>query len=195
MAGGYCKFCDHRCFVERRLPHNAKWRPGEVIHMATCKEGVRHDLEMTGYTFRTAHKNNKTTEGIMKKYTPEEIKAHREEWVAALRSGKYKQTRGKLKSRNGAYCCLGVACTLVPDLVVAYRGGTYYFGGEAGYEDATLPDEVAEWLGVDTTHSDVFLESPVTQGDETTQSLIHMNDNFEWSFEQIADAIEEMGLQ
>lgn len=35
------------------------------------------------------------------------------EWVAALRSGKYKQAKKKLhNSRTGGFCCLGVACDL-----------------------------------------------------------------------------------
>ena len=33
-------------------------------------------------------------------------------WLKALRSGKYRQTRGKLKSRNGSFCCLGVLCDI-----------------------------------------------------------------------------------
>lgn len=32
-------------------------------------------------------------------------------WVKALRSGKYKQTIGKLKNEDG-YCCLGVLCDI-----------------------------------------------------------------------------------
>lgn len=40
----------------------------------------------------------------------------REEWVAALRSGKYQRAEGSLKktNRNGedCFCCLGVACDL-----------------------------------------------------------------------------------
>lgn len=37
-----------------------------------------------------------------------------EEWIAALRSGKYEQGRSRLISRNGdKFCCLGVAvCVL-----------------------------------------------------------------------------------
>jgi hypothetical protein len=36
-------------------------------------------------------------------------------WLEALRSGKYKQTTGVLRSAEG-FCCLGVACDLVdPD--------------------------------------------------------------------------------
>lgn len=40
----------------------------------------------------------------------------REQWVAALRSGEYKQGRGALRIRNSDdswnFCCLGVACEL-----------------------------------------------------------------------------------
>jgi hypothetical protein len=36
-------------------------------------------------------------------------------WLAALRSGKYKQAKGTLQNENG-YCCLGVACEiLIPE--------------------------------------------------------------------------------
>lgn len=38
-----------------------------------------------------------------------ELKA---KWVAKLRSGNLKQARGILRSDSGAYCCLGVLCTL-----------------------------------------------------------------------------------
>jgi hypothetical protein len=31
----------------------------------------------------------------------------KEKWVAALRSGEYKQTKGYLRNKKG-YCCLGV---------------------------------------------------------------------------------------
>lgn len=36
-----------------------------------------------------------------------------EKWLAALRSGEYKQGREALRSRDGGYCCLGVlvACS------------------------------------------------------------------------------------
>jgi len=29
-------------------------------------------------------------------------------WIKALRSGRYKQGRGRLKTEKGSYCCLGV---------------------------------------------------------------------------------------
>jgi hypothetical protein len=36
-------------------------------------------------------------------------------WVAALTSGKYKQTKGTLTDKNG-FCCLGVLCDIHPDV-------------------------------------------------------------------------------
>ena len=78
-------------------------------------------------------------------YTLEEIKEHREEWVEALRSGRYAQGRGALRvslverdeheriknfdvlemghpnydkevcSTHNFYCCLGVAMDIIPD--------------------------------------------------------------------------------
>lgn len=32
-----------------------------------------------------------------------------EKWVTALRSGEYKQTKGRLCNGNSHYCCLGIA--------------------------------------------------------------------------------------
>lgn len=37
----------------------------------------------------------------------------KQKWIEALRSGKYKQTRRKLKARNGSMCCLGVLCDVM----------------------------------------------------------------------------------
>jgi len=40
-------------------------------------------------------------------------KRFKERWVKALRSGKYKQTAGRLYNKEeDGYCCLGVACAI-----------------------------------------------------------------------------------
>ena len=68
-------------------------------------------------------------------------------WVEALRSGKYKQGRGKLNSENG-YCCLGVLCE-----VFIAEGGTLNvrrlprvteYNGETAYP----PAAVLHWAGI-----------------------------------------------
>ena len=68
-----------------------------------------------------------------------------ETWVAALRSGKYSQTRGVLRDDRG-YCCLGVACQLYADAMgIEWNEGVEYrFDGE----EMVLPLSVKMWLGL-----------------------------------------------
>lgn len=52
MAGAYCKFCDHRCFVYRQVI-----AAGVVLwagHMATCRDGAEHDRRSLGLDFTQA---------------------------------------------------------------------------------------------------------------------------------------------
>ncbi len=41
--GPYCRFCDQRCFLERRIPG----KPGTIL-LATCERGMERDRKMTG---------------------------------------------------------------------------------------------------------------------------------------------------
>ena len=153
-----------------------------------------------------------------KKISKAQIKRNRKAWVEALRSGKFRQTRQQLKSRNGAYCCLGVLCE-VAGLPSIYKDGEYvYADAEAlevyknddgwsepdlenyydRYSVTDLPLAGREWLGIDRV--DVRLARPVevrlhgTNQVTTEDSLIELNDTYGWTFEQIADAIEKIGL-
>ncbi|GAA3831528.1 hypothetical protein GCM10022380_57630 [Amycolatopsis tucumanensis] len=56
MAGPYCRYCGHRCFVYRVLP-DGSW----AGHMATCPEGAAHDREVTGHDHTTATNPNRTS--------------------------------------------------------------------------------------------------------------------------------------
>lgn len=49
MAGPYCRYCDHRCFVYREVI-TAHGRVMWAGHMATCPEGSKHDREILGVT-------------------------------------------------------------------------------------------------------------------------------------------------
>ncbi len=57
-------------------------------------------------------------------------------WVAALRSGEYKQTKGNLKNNN-KFCCLGVMCDLqgrewhVDEWMDGMRIKTYHVNGKS----------------------------------------------------------------
>lgn len=119
---------------------------------------------------------------------PPEFKA---KWLAALRSGKYQQTRFWLHRPNG-FCCLGVACDLADS--------EQWYPSEATddndnpvkvYETRSqskelpargdLPDEVFE----------VLFQSSMDLDNSVMGHIANLNDDEEWSFAMIADWIEE----
>ncbi len=106
-----------------------------------------------------------------------------EKWVAALRSGKFKQTTGALRDETG-HCCLGVLCELAPSSQGEFIGNTFY-GPNRGTvgkgNDGLLPDTVREWAGMDDS------EGVPKAGD--FDSLVDLNDNGK-TFPEIADIIE-----
>lgn len=53
MAGAYCMYCKHRCFVYRQVIV-----AGEIVwagHMATCPSGMEHDRNAIGVDHTMAH--------------------------------------------------------------------------------------------------------------------------------------------
>ena len=117
-------------------------------------------------------------------------KKDRDAWLKALRSGEYKQ--GKLRlHQSGKYCCLGVICKL--------KGITEEQMGGKGYPDG-LPFEYREKLPeVITTpwnasFKRIFQLNPedeISPGyEEFITYLALLNDDFDMSFEEIADEIE-----
>jgi len=92
-------------------------------------------------------------------------------WVAALRSGEYTQTTGRL--RNGdAFCCLGVACDLF-DSSQWTRDYDYEF------DRYGVPDSVRDSLGLRDNAG----------ANDNCASLAYHNDTGS-SFADIADIIE-----
>lgn len=97
-----------------------------------------------------------------------EIKA---QWLEALRSGKYKQGRGMLRTPENSFCCLGVLCDVVdPNKWKEIYLGEWVYGDRN--EVAFLPNEIKRLAGIDDT-----------------VTLINMNDG-KASFKKIADYIE-----
>ena len=101
----------------------------------------------------------------------------KEKWVAALRSGEYKQTRHVLRNitpENEGFCCLGVLCDLWDnkawDEVKGIETRMSFQGWEGG-----IPTPVRESLGLTLSH---------------VQELVHMNDYDGASFDTIAGHIE-----
>lgn len=108
------------------------------------------------------------------------------QWLQALRSGKYRQGTGSLKSKSGSYCCLGVLCDLASregivseerryDGLPLFRSTT----NRSDENDLTLPGAVAEWAGLRQTAPTVM-----------DKGLAGLNDGG-MSFAEIADLIEE----
>lgn len=114
--------------------------------------------------------------------TPEEARA---EWVAALRSGDYDQTTGQLANEaRTRFCCLGVACE------VAIKHGVIetYTPQAMG-----LPHEVNNWLGLEDQgfNEGVLAEDVLVDYVTDEHTLTGLNDTAMWSFDKIADVIEE----
>lgn len=119
----------------------------------------------------------------------------KEKWVAALRDKeRYTQTRRKLRDENG-FCCLGVLC----DLYLSENGREWERSCGGGYEieekTEFLPHSVQDWAEFEQPIQIVRLPSEDTdcEGSNTfvTWNLVELNDNLKYSFEQIADLIEE----
>ena len=104
-------------------------------------------------------------------------------WMAALRSGKYKQAKLYLRKVDG-YCCLGVACELfrqtygVGEWKESEFAGRYDFAVNGQIANSALPDAVRIALGLADT-----------SGHYAGSRLIFDNDNG-MTFDQIADIIE-----
>ena len=108
-------------------------------------------------------------------------------WVEALRSGDYKQTRGKLRDADG-FCCLGVACDLYASetkSVISWEKNLGGFSFDGEYLE--LPFEVSLWLGLQNNEGTYELDD--YSAGLPSGSLINDNDAGE-SFENIASIIE-----
>jgi hypothetical protein len=113
-----------------------------------------------------------------------EVKAR---WVAALRSGEYKQGTGHLNSQ-GAHCCLGVLC----DLHAKQTGGQWdapsYRSGGARYDGLSMgfPATVVDWAGLDDSAHGAGPELVIARAQLTAAAH---NDRGR-TFAELADAIE-----
>lgn len=113
-----------------------------------------------------------------------EVKA---EWLAALRSGNYRQGRGYLRRNlgdgNEGFCCLGIVCDLYAkanpeegkwEISSGRHGSMFYAGADNAATD--LPNEVQDWAKL--------------RSDSVRSYLARQNDGG-YSFLDIANWIEE----
>lgn len=104
-------------------------------------------------------------------------------WLAALRSGQFKQGRGRLARvtpEGEEFCCLGVLCELAVQEGVAKRKLDWEIF-VYDFSEHYLPETVAEWSGLDDGQG-------CRPG--TFDSLSVLNDDRCYTFDQIADIIE-----
>jgi len=126
-----------------------------------------------------------------------EVLENREKWEAALVSGKFKQAKGVLNNRDtGGFCCLGVACEIIPSLKESA------VPNETVLENSAEPDKLAgqtATTGYGELHEKycaphelvVLLGLIGAEGEDATHSstLTRLNDDG-MPFETIADRIK-----
>lgn len=108
-----------------------------------------------------------------------EIKA---EWVAALRSGQYKQGKDYLRTEGDAYCCLGVLCDIAGTHGVGSWGDQGYFNSKdlSEGDNVVLPEFVMAWAGLDSSNPEIGKFYSCASRNDTGSS-----------FAEIADMIDE----
>ena len=113
------------------------------------------------------------------------------QWVKALRSGKYKQTRGQLRGKRG-YCCLGVLCDVYDadawnkSPVFDSYSTPYSFGPMK--ECYSLPPKVLAWSDL---KSDVAVVKWLQGRNGDDVCLASINDSWHWGFKKLAAFIEK----
>lgn len=118
--------------------------------------------------------------------------------VAALRSGRYLQGRGRLKQifkYSISYCCMGVMCEVAMEHgvvldVTRHPLGNFsmfvIFDGSAAF----LRRNVLDWLGVGD-NGELDRDLVIGMDGNETIAASYANDELKWDFEQIAASMEE----
>jgi hypothetical protein len=149
------------------------------------------------------NKNTQKPREVVK--LPADIKA---KWLEALRSGRYEQGRGHLRTSDDKFCCLGVLLDIIDPTKWSMGRGrgeiVYKWDGSIG----TLPEEVRKELGglsdivtINTfkielsasiaTQLDIGESFADAEGMTTICSLTECNDMARYNFNQIASIIEK----
>jgi hypothetical protein len=123
---------------------------------------------------------------------------HLKAWLDALRSGKYYQGEGRLRSEN-KYCCLGVACDVLRDEVKGKWDSVDTFITPISTSVSFMSQEVLNVLDLPEEMNgnyNILVDVPKelakgwTGCDGSFVKVSVLNDTYQFTFEQIADAIE-----
>ena len=121
-------------------------------------------------------------------------------WIDALRSGEYTQGKRQLiivsPNADTNFCCLGVLCDLHHKAGQTGRwNGEDYITPDAEdgtdfYTGSMPPPSVRKWLGIKVPRGSWDL--PFEDRDGDFPSLAELNDDWNFTFSQIADLIEHV---
>jgi hypothetical protein len=119
------------------------------------------------------------------------IKERADELVAALRSGKYPQSRLRLRKTDG-FCCLGVACEISKkgEWTKDQDGWFVYMAADHDFSSAQLPRAVRDYFGFNGVNGEFFDFIVLHNDGERAESLASLNDR-DWNFDDIATFIEQ----
>lgn len=112
----------------------------------------------------------------------------KEQWIAALRSGKYSQARGRLR-RGDKFCCMGVLCDVerpnnwMVDSWYSSTGDNYISVPPTDLLSTAVPG----WEGPDTVNLGNGQKSI-----SLAAFLVSQNDGEDATFEEIADLLESL---
>ena len=108
------------------------------------------------------------------------------QWVAELRSGKYKQGQGALRTSSNHFCCLGVLCD------ISYPEGWWKEFDEYDHYSFELlkSDDETNYYSEDEMPPEALIRE-VGLDYEDAKGLAKMNDSGD-SFDEIADEIEKI---
>lgn len=136
----------------------------------------------------------------MGKYVEDINEERFDAFLKDLRSGEYRQGTSTLETRDGKFCCLGVACIRPAADGVVERSiskyGTVYYGPTS----VDMPVAVADYLGIPRVNRDtasdtgtdiVFFKSGYKNEEGSrSNTAVGFNDSQEKTFAEIADAFE-----
>lgn len=115
-------------------------------------------------------------------YTKAQQKRNRAKWVKALRSGKYSQITGTLRGYK-RFCCLGVACD-ISKLGKWTTRRSYSINKKKGFVGTLGSARIRDFLGIQTN------DGEYTDSNGFSRSLVKDNDDRRFSFDRIANIIE-----
>lgn len=122
----------------------------------------------------------------------------KKKWIAALRTGEYKQGKGVLRDRDDNFCCLGVLCDIYKDdvggvewkyrpinpLTADFSKDGYqlmdFSGAYIGFSH--LPFVVRKWADIDSDGGEYDNKNNLSNDNDRGQSFLQIADIIEKKF-------------